>query len=310
MKLKDRKKILIGPSSFGDCDRTPLHYLVKLGYEVIDNPFKRRLKKDELFDLLEDGVVGLIAGLEPLDKEVMQKSNLKVISRCGSGMSNVDVDAAKGMGIQVYSTPNAPTTAVAEATVGALLSILRFVPQMNQDMHQYKWNKRIGKQLQGKYVAIIGYGRIGQRVEQILHAFNAEVAAVDPILSGNKSNVPVIGFEEALTRADIFLLHCSGDSPLFGDREFGLMKRGVYLINAARGGLVDEEAFIKALDRGQIAGAWLDTFDQEPYSGPLCQYEQVMLTPHIGSYTVECRRQMELEAVNNLIKGFEELEGV
>ena len=101
-----------------------------------------------------------------------------------------------------------------------------------------------------------------------------------------------------------------GDSPLFGDREFGLMKKGVYLINAARGGLVDEEAFVKALDRGQIAGAWLDTFDQEPYSGPLCQYEQVMLTPHIGSYTVECRRQMELEAVNNLIKGFEELEGV
>jgi|SRR3989304_4974964 len=306
MKRRTRSKILIGPSFFGERDKLPLLSLIEAGFEVVDNPFKRKLTKSELIELLGKDVSGLIAGIEPIDKEVMQKSNLKVISRCGSGMANVDTEAADDLGIKVYSTPYGPTTAVAELTVGAILSLLRHLPRMNQDMHQYKWNKRIGSQLQDKYVSIIGFGRIGQKVGQLLHAFEAKVVAVDPAFSGKVNSFPVVKLDEALKNADIILLHCSGDKVILGEEEFSLMKRNVYLINAARGEVIDEEELIKALDRGQIAGAWIDTFSKEPYTGPLCRYEQVILTPHVGSYTLECRRQMEMEAAKNLIDGFRE----
>ena len=301
-----KNRVLIGPSLFAALDPSPMDMLINADFEIIDNPFKRKLTKSELLDLLNSNVTGLIAGLEPLDREVMKKSNLKVISRCGSGMSNVDLEAAKSLGIRVYSTPHGPTTAVAEMTIGAIISLLRFIPQMNQDMHEYKWNKQIGRQLKDKNVVIIGFGRIGQQVGQLLKSFNADIIAVDPELSGKINNIPIIKLEDALKEADIILLHCSGEHTLLGEHEFGLMKKGVYVINAARGDLINESAFIKAINKGQIAGAWIDTFSQEPYSGPLCQYEQVILTPHIGSYTLECRKQMEMEAVNNLINGFVE----
>jgi len=106
----------------------------------------------------------VIAGLEPLDREVMEKSDLKVISRCGSGMSNVDEEAAQDLGVKVYSTPEAPVKAVAELTIGAMLSLLRSIPHMNDDLHAGGWSKKIGTQLHGKIVAIIGYGRIGSYV--------------------------------------------------------------------------------------------------------------------------------------------------
>lgn len=294
-------KVLIGPSSFAVLDRTPMDRLLESGCEVIENPFKRKLTKAEILELLGSGITGLIAGLEPLNREVLEKSNLKVISRCGSGLSNVDLVAAKELGIEVYSTPSAPTTAVAELTLGAMLSLLRMLPKMDRELHEGKWIKKIGMQLEGKTVAIIGFGRIGQRVAALLGPFKAKVIAVDPFLSKPVGNVPLMSLEEALSQADIITLHCSGETCVLGEKELTLIKPGAFLLNAARGGLIDESALLKALDEGRIQGAWLDTFEQEPYSGPLTQYPQVILTPHIGSYTVECRRQMETEAVENLI---------
>jgi D-3-phosphoglycerate dehydrogenase len=157
------EKILIGPSSFAALNYTPKQKLIDAGLQVIDNPFKRKLTKEELIKLLP-GVIGVIAGLEPLDREVMEKSDLKVISRCGSGMSNVDEEAAQDLGVKVYSTPEAPVKAVAELTIGAMLSLLRSIPHMNDDLHAGGWSKKIGTQLHGKIVAIIGYGRIGSYV--------------------------------------------------------------------------------------------------------------------------------------------------
>jgi len=303
MKIVDKNKILLGPSTFGEMDRTPLERLYGAGYDVIENPFKRKLIKKELIQLLSDKVVGLIAGLETIDREVMEKSKLKVISRCGSGMSNVDVQAAKELGIRVYSTPDGPTAAVAELTMCALLSLMRSFPCMNQSMHQRKWDKRIGAELCGKNIAIIGFGRIGRRVAELVRAFGAHVVAVDPALSGTVDDVQVVDADSALEKADVVILHASGDRPLLGEREFKLMKKGAYVLNAARGGLIDEKELEKALVRGQVAGAWLDTFAEEPYTGPLCDCENVILTPHVGSYTLECRRQMELKSAENLLAG-------
>ncbi len=300
-------KVLIGPSSFGELDKAPLERLGEAGFSVIKNPYGRKLSKKELFALLP-GVIGLIAGLEPLDREVLEKSELKVISRCGSGLSNVDLKAAKELGIIVKSTPQAPITAVAELTVGCLISLLRGVPQMNQALHKHQWVKKIGRQVAGMKVAVIGFGQIGQKVGQLLLALGAQILAVDPRFSGKVNDIPIITLDEALQQVDIITLHCSGEKCLLGEREFSLMKEGVYILNAARGGVIDEQALKHALDSGKVAGAWLDTFSSEPYDGVLCDYKQVILTPHIGSYTLECRREMEMEAVENLIKALKENE--
>lgn len=298
-----RSKILLGPSSFAQNDKTPLTRLLKAGYEVIDNPYKRKLTKAELFDLLTPEVVGIIAGLEPLDREILQHSELKVVSRVGSGMSSVDQPAAKELGIEVRSTPNGPTQAVAELTLGALLSLLRMIPRMDRSLHSGKWDKHIGVQLEGKTVLIVGYGRIGCRVAELLTPFAVRILVVDPFLS--QSDVPdveLLSLGEALPIADIVTLHCDGETCLLGEHEFSQIKKGAFLLNVARGGLVDEAAITDALDAGTLAGAWLDTFINEPYRGPLCGRENVVLTPHVGSYTLECRQGMENEAVDNLLE--------
>lgn len=296
-------KVLIGPSSFASLDPSPFERLEEAGCSPIKNPYQRKLTKNELLALLGQDVHGLIAGLEPLDREVMEKTDLKVISRCGSGLSNVDLAAARELGINVLSTPNGPTSAVAEITLGALLSLLRLIPQMDRELHQGRWNKRIGSQLEGKTVVVIGYGRIGQRFAELLGPFRVRMIVVDPLFQGQKRDLEVLPLEEALRQADVLTLHASGESRILGEKEFAWLKPGAFLLNAARGGLIDEEALIKALNEGKVRGAWIDTFANEPYDGPLTAFEQVILTPHIGSYAVECRRSMEMESVENLLEG-------
>ena len=298
-----RKKILIGPSTFAELDPRPRIALEKAGFEVVDNPFGRKLVESELMHLLA-GVSGIIAGLELLNKEILRASELRVISRCGSGMSNVDLDAAKELGISVFSTPNGPTSAVAEVTLGALLSLVRMIPLMNRDLHEGKWAKRIGTQVEGKTVVIVGYGRIGRRFAELLAPFRARVLVVDPAVEQNEIEFSILPLEQALAQCEIISLHASGEKTIIGGRELNLVKPGTFLLNAARGNLVDEDALVEALEKGRIQGAWIDTFREEPYSGPLTKFEQVILTPHIGSYSIECRRSMEMESVQNLINGF------
>lgn len=300
------EKILLGPSSFGAVSSEPLDLLVSTGAEIVDNPYKRKLSKEELIELLGQGITGIIAGLETLDKEVMSGSVLKVISRCGSGMSNVDVTVAKDQGIAVYWTPDAPVSSVAELCLGAMLSLLRMVPMMDNDLHNGKWTKKIGGLLEGKTVAIIGFGRIGRHLYNLMEPFKVRVLAVDPCIKEKFEDVRVVSLEDALQEADIVSVHASGEARILGENEFRIIKKGVFILNAARGSLIDEKALICALDDGRVSGAWLDVFEKEPYSGGLIKYPQVILTPHVGSYTRECRVRMETEAVENLIKGFKD----
>ena len=301
-----KRKVLVSTSSFAAADDAPLKRLAQAGFEVNLNPYKRKLSKEELLELLP-GVAGLIAGLETLDHEVLSRSDLKVISRCGAGLSNVDIPAAQKLGIKVCSTPEAPTQAVAELTLACLLNLLRKVSQMDQDVHQGKWNKVIGSQLEGKMVVIVGLGRIGRRVAQLLEPFHVRIVGVDPCTREVAGQFELLPLKEALPLADIITLHCSGEECLLSEKEFSLMKKGIFVLNAARGGLIDEKALINAMEDKTIVGAWLDTFEEEPYKGELTHYPQVLLTPHVGSYTQECRRDMELQAVENLIAAFASL---
>ena len=295
-------KILITTTTFGKLNSDPLDKLKKSGFEIIVNPYGRKVSTKELKELLP-GVTGLIAGTETIDRETMKNSNLKVISRVGVGIDNIDLEAAKGLGIVVKNTPSAPTVAVAELTLGAILGLLRQIPQMNRDLHNKIWDKKMGVQLSGKTVLIIGFGRIGQYLAKLLKPFNIKLLAVDPALSGIVEEVPIVPLKEGLPEADVISLHLSGSSQVLGKNEFSMMKKGVFLLNAARGKVWDENVLVEALKEEKVAGAWVDAFSEEPYSGPLTNFSQAILTPHIGSYTKECRKKMEMEAVDNLLSG-------
>jgi D-3-phosphoglycerate dehydrogenase len=270
-------RILIGPSSFGVVDVAPLQRLRNSGFDVLQNPFGRKLSTQELTELLP-GVTGIVAGLEPLGRAVLEQSELRAISRCGAGMSNVDLDTAHRLGIAVRSTPDAPTTAVAELTAAAI---------------------------EGRTVVVVGFGRVGRRVAMLLLAFGAKVIAVDPHVDSVDPPIELASLTDVLPRADIVTLHASGDKTILGKPELLRVKPGALVLNCGRGGLLDEGALCEALDSGHLAGAWIDAFCDEPYSGPLTRYPQVLLTPHIGSLTVECRRRMEMEAVENLLDALE-----
>ena len=298
-------RVLIGPSSFGSPHSAPLDFLRENGLSIIPNPYGRKLSRSELMALLP-GVDGLIAGLETLDRPVLKASTLKVISRCGSGITNVDLMAVQDLGIVFHSTPYGPTQAVAELTLGMVITLLRDVWPMQASLSGGKWDKRVGYQLKGKTVLVVGFGRIGRRTASLLEPFAVNLIAVDPFLDPNKGSLRLMGLHEALPLADIVILHAGGEEEIIGEKEFRLMKDGTFLCNAARGQNVNEAALSEALDSGKIAGAWLDSFSCEPYHGPLCGHSRVLMTPHVGSYTTEGRLDMEMEAARNLIDGLAE----
>lgn len=298
--MTESRRVIVGLSTFAAAGPEPLERLKASGLDIVSNPFGRTLTTKELLDLAP-GAVALIAGLETLSRDVLQQTELRVISRCGAGLSNIDLDAARELGIKVRSTPDAPTAAVAEMTVGALIGLLRELPRMDRELRGGHWVRRVGTQVAGKTIAIVGFGRIGRRVAALLRAFGVTILAVDPALSGQTEGVEVVTLDAALARADVVTLHASGEQEILGDRALSLVKRGVMILNAARGGLIDESALCAALDDGRVGGAWLDTFSQEPYEGPLVGYPQVILTPHAASSTAECRRRMEMEAVENVL---------
>lgn len=297
-------KIYISTSSFAEHDTSPLELLNDAGMDVQINPYGRKLTPDECLTLYKD-IEGLIAGTEDLTAEVLKSArNLKVISRCGVGMDNIELEKARQQGIQVFNTPDSPTVAVAELTVGLMLALLRHVPHGDKDIRAGKWQKRMGNLLRGKKVGIIGFGRIGQKVAELVLGLGAQVVYCDPAV--NRTDYTPMTLDELLSQADIVSLHLSGgviNAPLLGGRELRNMKQGSWLINCARGGIVDEEALCKILQEGWLSGAAVDVFEQEPYAGPLARLDNVILTPHIGSYAVESRVDMEFQAVKNLIKG-------
>ena len=297
-------KIAIATSSFAKSDPYPIQLLEQAGVEIKDNPYGRQLTEAEIIEHL-DGVDGLIAGLEPLNRRVFESaSQLKAIARVGIGIANVDLEAAEEFGIRVSNTPDGPTEAVAEMTITALLNLCRRLRLFDDDMHDGKWQKEIGIGLKDTKVLLIGYGRIGRRTGQLLKAFNAEILVADPFISDDtlEAEIPRVSLKDGLKIADVISLHADGQKTLLGDKEFDQMRDGVILLNSARGELVDEDALIKALDSGKVQSAWFDAFREEPYHGRLTRYKQVLLTPHVCTYTRQCRSSMEISAVRNLLR--------
>lgn len=299
-------RVAIGPSSFAQEDATPLRMLEKAGCEIVPNPFGRRLTEDEIIEHLK-GIDGLIAGLEPLNERVFTAApDLKALARVGIGMNNVDQEAAETRGIKVSNTPEGPITAVAEMTLAAMLALSRRLIETNAALHAKEWKKLIGGGVSGSTVLIVGFGRIGGRVAELLEAFGAHILIYDPYLDPGatmtKGAPRVDSLADGLAAADIVTLHAAGADEILGATEFAAMKDGCLLLNSARGELVNEAALVEALNSGKVAGTWFDAFWEEPYTGPLTQFDQALLTPHVGTYTTPCRLGMESAAVVNLLR--------
>lgn len=300
--------VVISTSSFGRHDPRPLARLTAAGYEVRTNPHGRRLTRGESRALIAPAV-GLIAGTETLDRSVLAAAPaLRAISRCGVGMDGVDLDAAAGRGITVTRTAQAHVEAVAELVLAGILDLLRHLATADRGLRSGGWSKPMGRLLQGKTLGIVGLGRTGRRLVEICAPFALRVLAADPREDdafAAAHGVTYGSLDTVVEESDILTLHLDYSAEahhLMNGARIGTMKPSAVLVNAARGGLVDEDALATALESGALAGAYLDVFEREPYSGPLTQLDNVLLTPHIGSYAVESRVEMEMEAVENLLR--------
>jgi len=300
-------KFVISTSSFDIDNNPPIQHLRQKGMQIILNPHKRKLTEDETIELLSDGVVGLIAGIEPLTERVFQSAkSLRVVSRCGTGMDTVDQTAAQKQGIAVFNTPEAPAQAVAELTLGLMLAALRQICAIDRSIHSGEWPRTQGRLLAAQTVGIIGLGHIGRRVARLCQAFEAKVIAHDPHVNRAPDGVSLTSLESLLTSADIISLHLPYSNALhhlLDAQAFTKMKTGAIVINAARGGLIDEQALGEALDSGKLGAAALDVYEQEPYQGPLLECSHLIMTSHVGSLARESRQRMEIEAAENLRQG-------
>lgn len=299
-------KLVISTSSF-DVDNNPhLQHLVKAGMNIVGNSFKRKLTEDEIIELLGQDTVGMIAGIEPLTERVfMSAKGLKAISRCGAGLDNVDLTAAKRQDITVFNTPEAPAQAVAELTMSLILAALRRICQVDQLLRADRWSRMQGQLLAAQLVGIIGLGHIGRRVAKLCQAFDARVVAHDPYIDPTSHGVELVPLKKLLAEADVISLHLpygANTHHLLDAKAFARMKPGSIIINAARGGLIDEIALDEALISGHLGMAALDVFEQEPYRGPLIKNDKIILTSHIGSLARESRMRMEIEAAENLLE--------
>ncbi|QNP39962.1 phosphoglycerate dehydrogenase [Lysobacter solisilvae (ex Woo and Kim 2020)] len=237
--------------------------------------------------------------------------NLKVIGRAGAGVDTIDVDAATAKGIAVMNAPDGNTLAAAEHAISLLFALARHIPRADAGMKAGEWPKAglTGFELEGKKLGVIGLGRIGGTVARKAQGIGMEVAAHDPFLPASvagKGSVPLKTLDELLAWADIVTLHIprtKETTNLLSEERMRAMKKGAYIINAARGGLVDETALLRLLDEGQIAGAALDTFATEPLQGdsPLRKHPKLILTPHLGASTSEAQQAVSTILARQII---------
>ena len=295
--------------------------LTEAGYEVITT----NVAQEQLVSFINENkiVVLLVRSATTARKELINTCpGLKIIGRGGVGMDNIDVEYAREKGLSVINTPAASSSSVAELVFAHLYGGVRFVYDSNRNMplegeSNFKSLKKAyakGIELRGKTLGIIGFGRIGQEVAKIALGVGMEVKASDKFINdvevpvtlfnGDSINVNVetIHSSEVLKSSDFISLHVPAQKDyVIGKKEFGIMKDGAAIINAARGGIIDEVALVNALDNGKIAFACLDTYENEPKPAiKLLMHPRISLTPHIGAATLEAQDRIGLELATQI----------
>lgn len=285
--------VLVTPTSFGKDDPRLRATLEAAVGRVIYNPSDRPLASAALRELLP-GCHGFIAGLDTIDRDALAAADqLKVIARYGAGVDRVDLEAARARGIVVTNTPSANAGAVAELTIGLLIALARSIPAANAATRAGRWPRLSGLALEGKTIGLLGFGAIGRQVAQRLQGFDCRIAAYDPYADAGFAHtlgVDLLALDDLLGQADFLSLHLPALPTTRGmvDAAFlAKMKPGAYLVNTARGELVNEAALATALSNGHLRGAALDAFSSEPPASgnPLLALPNVIATPHTGAHT-------------------------
>ena len=304
-------KVLVTSVPFGELPGcASLNLLETAGLKYQLNPFGRRLTEGDLIDLLH-GISILLAGTEPITARVMDAApGLKLVARVGIGLDNVDLQAARKRGIAVTYTPDAPSAAVAEMTVGLMLDLLRNISRADRMMHSKKWNRFLGRRLDGLTIGVLGVGRVGKRVIRILRGGFPHVTIlandIEPDFAcGREHRLKWLDKPKLYAESDILTLHIPltrMTRRLIGEREISNMKPSALMINTSRGEIVDENALAAALRAERLGGAAIDVYEDEPYTGILTEVENCVLTCHMGSMSIDCRAAMEMEAVQDVLR--------
>jgi D-3-phosphoglycerate dehydrogenase len=298
--------IFVTLSTFAEYDHEPLRMLEASGIPFRIHRTGKRITTPELLAGGADATA-VVAGVEPYDRATLAAlPALRCIGRVGIGVDAIDLAAARERGIAVVNTPDPPTAAVAELALAMMLSLSRNLPRQAREAAAGRWTRIEAHLLGARRVGVIGLGRIGRRVSTLVRAFGAEVWGVDPAPDAAwcaAHGVRTVTLDELLEGCDIVSIHAAKSSaPLrIGAQEIARMRRGAILINLGRGDMVDDRALHAALTSGHLFGAGLDVYPEEPYTGPLIGLDNVELTPHAATLTVETRSEMEREAVRKTI---------
>ena len=272
------------------------------------------LDKEKLIEIMPEVEVLVVRSATKVTADVIEAGKkLKIIARAGVGLDNIDLEKAKEKGIKVLNTPGASAISVAELTIGMILALSRHIARGTMDLKEGKWTKKElkGVEITGKTLGVIGIGRIGREVAKRALGLGMKVIAYDPYVKSIDMDVELVELDELFRRSDYITVHVPltpETKHLIDEKAIEKMKDGVYIINCARGGIVDEEALLKALKSGKVAGAGLDVFETEPPTSEvekeLLSLPNVVATPHIGASTKEAQKRVGKEIVQRI---FEEL---
>lgn len=280
--------------------------------EDVSLDVRKGLSEDDLVAAIADYDGLIIRSSVTVTARVLENApKLRVVGRAGVGVDNVDLDQASMQGVIVMNTPGANSMATAEHTMALLLAVCRHVPQAQASLKSGEWNRKkfVGTQLYGKTIGVVGLGRIGSRVALRCQGFGMNVIGYDPYLGDDAARdlkVTLVDLDELFSQSDFITLHAAltaDTKTLINADSIAQMKDGVYLVNCARGALVDETALVDALQSGKVAGAALDVFDSEPLpaDSPLRELDNVVMTPHLAASTVEAQRDVGTQIVTQVL---------
>ena len=300
------KKILIATYPFGLCGKEPVSILEDSGYNLIYNSIGRRLKGNEVANMIKD-VDGVIAGTEPYNEETIKKAKkLKVISRVGVGLDSIDFEFCKNKGIILTYTPEAPAEGVADLAVAQIINLLRGIIISDKSIRNNIWKRYMGFLVSEKKIGILGVGRIGSRVIKRLKSFEVkDIFACDLIPKIGMKGIIWMNKRELFENCDIISIHIPMNKNNYhcvSMKEMSIMKEGSFIINTSRGSIINEKELISLLYNKHLGGAALDVFENEPNVGSLKEFDNVILTAHIGASTYKSRYLMELGAAEDCVK--------
>ena len=284
--------------------------ILRASAEVAD---KTGISADDLLQIVGEYDALIVRGRTKVTPAVFAAAkNLKVVGRAGVGVDNIDLKAAREAGVTVVNSPLATSVSVAELTLGLMLSVMRDIPRADASMKAGKWLKKEfeGGELFKKTLGVIGFGRIGVAVADRARAFDMEVLGYDPLIPAEeikkRGGIPVT-FDELLAKSDVITMHIPltpESRGMLNAEAFAKMKDGVRIVCAARGGVIDEDALLQALESGKVAAAGLDVFVAEPPGlTPLVSHPRVICTPHIGAQTVEAQGRAAYDIATEVVAG-------